>query len=304
MQKEIKTLKTVFCGTGMIGAGLAANAILNDFDVTLYDVVDEAKIKSNIEKIVKILVEAGATTQEAASEKLSKVKVTTDLAKAVKGADFVQECAPENLDLKKEIYKTIQQVAGPDCLIASSTSALFPSKLSEGALYPEKIVVGHPFNPSYLLPLIEICAPHASEETLQQAKEIYEAMGKVAIICRKEVRGYIANRINWAIMDVAKAGVEEGLCTVEETDKAIMYGPGMRTAVTGQLLTLSLGVDGGYREYAQKYGLPEEPIYEVLAQGIDEEIAARPAEKGQDVASVEKWRDKMFTEILKLQGLL
>lgn len=297
-------VKAVFCGTGMIGAGLAANAIINDFDVTLYDVVEEAQIMKNINTVMDIMVDAGAETKEEAEKKLSRVKVCTDLAEAVKGADFVQECAPENLELKKKIYRQIQEVAGEKCIIASSTSGLFPSKLIEDALYPDRIVVGHPFNPSYLLPMVEICGPHAPQETIDEAKKIYEAMGKVAIVCRKESKGYIANKINWAIMDAASAGVREGLCSVEEMDKAIMFGPGMRTAVTGQLLTLSLGVDGGYRNYAQKYGLPADEFYEVLAEGVDAEIAARSPEKGQDVASVEKWRDKMFVEILKLQGMI
>ncbi|MGN0734854.1 MAG: 3-hydroxyacyl-CoA dehydrogenase NAD-binding domain-containing protein [Anaerovoracaceae bacterium] len=297
-------VKAVFCGTGMIGAGLAANAILNDFDVTLYDVVNEEQIRKNINTVMDIMVEAGAATREEAEIKLGRVRVCTDLAEAVKDADFVQECAPENLELKKKIYRQIQEAAGKKCIIASSASGLFPSKLIEDALYPEKIVVGHPFNPSYLLPMIEICGPHAPQETIDEAKKIYEAMGKVAIVCRKEVRGYIANRINWAIMDAATDGVREGLCTVEEMDKAIMFGPGMRTAVTGQLLTLSLGVEGGYRNYAQKYGLAPDPVYAVMAEGIDEEIASRNPEKGQDVASVEKWRDKMFVEILKLHGMI
>lgn len=297
-------VKATFCGTGMIGAGLAVNAILNDFDVTLYDVVNEEQIRKNINAVMNVMVEAGATTREDAEKKLGRVRVCTDLTEAVKDVDFVQECAPENLALKKKIYRQIQETAGEKCIIASSTSALFPSALIEEALYPEKIVVGHPFNPSYLLPVIEICGPHVPQETIAETKKIYEAMGKVAIICRKEVRGYIANRINWAIMDAATDGIREGLCSVEEMDKAIMFGPGMRTAVTGQLLTLSLGVEGGYRNYPQKYGLAPDPIYDVMAKGIDEEIASRSPDKGRDVASVEKWRDKMFVEILKLQGMV
>lgn len=297
--------KTVFCGTGMIGAGLAANAILNDLDVTLYDVISEEQIHDNIKKIFDILVEADAIDQKTADEKLANAKYSTDLASAVQGADFVQECIPERLDLKQSTYKTIQEAAGKDVIICSSTSAMFPSKLSEGALYPEQILVGHPYNPSYLLPLIEICGgPTGSQAAIDKAIEIYKAMGKVPIVCKKEINGFIVNRLSWGALDAAKESVTEGVCSVEDMDKAIIYGPGMRMAVTGQILTISLGIQGGFAEGAKKYGKEPDPADLILAKGVDEEIANRPAETGNTVESVIEWRDKQFAKILKMYGML
>ena len=116
----MKTYKAAFVGTGMIGAGLAANAALNNFDVTLYDVVDRDKMKSNLTHIMDILVEAEAITQEEADAALADVRYTNDLEDAVRGADFVQECIPERLQLKQDTYRTIQNVTGPDTVIASS----------------------------------------------------------------------------------------------------------------------------------------------------------------------------------------
>ena len=120
----MKTYKAAFVGTGMIGAGLAANAALNNFDVTLYDVIDVDKMKANLTNIMDILVEAEAITQEKADAALADVRYTNDLEDAVRGADFVQECIPERLQLKQDTYRTIQNVTGPDTVIASSTSAM------------------------------------------------------------------------------------------------------------------------------------------------------------------------------------
>lgn len=295
----MKKYKMVFCGTGMIGAGLAANAIIHDMDVTLYDVVTPEKIRENIIKIYRILEKAGAVSKNLL-EKFEHVKISTDLKEAVQNADFVQECVPEKIELKRSIYRTIQESAGEQCIICSSTSAIMPSILSEGALYPKSIIVGHPYNPSYLLPLIEVCGPQAEEQTLQKAVQIYEAIGKKAIICRKEIKGFIVNRLSWGAMNAAIESVVGGICSVEDMDNAIMYGPGMRMAVTGQLLTISLGIQGGFRERSAKYGHEPNPDDLIIAEGVDRQIANRPEEIGNTVETVEAWRDKMLAEILEI----
>ena len=297
--------KAAFIGTGMIGAGLAANAVVNGLDVTLYDVVPVETMKNNLKKILDILVEAGATTQAKADETFANVKFTNDLKEAVTGADFVQESVPERLELKKSTYRTIQEVTGPATVIASSTSAMFPSKLQEEALYPGSIIVGHPYNPSYLLPLMEICGgPAGDQAAIDKAIEVYKAMGKEPIVCQKEIYGFIVNRLSWAALEAAKECVREGICSVEDIDKAIMFGPGMRMAVTGQMLTLSLGVDGGFRKMAEKYGNEPTEYDELYAQGVDEEIANRPEWAGNTVEDVCKFRDRMFADILKLHKML
>lgn len=301
----MKTFKAAFVGTGMIGAGLAANAALNNFDITLYDVVPIEKMQANLEHIMDILVEAEAISRDKADTALAGVHYTTNLEDAVHDVDFVQECIPERLQLKQDTYRTIQNVTGSSTVIASSTSAIFPSKLQEGALYPGSIVVGHPYNPSYLLPLIEICGGEGADPAIiAKAKEIYEAMGKVPVICKKEINGFVVNRLSWAALASAKECIQKDICSVEDIDKAIMFGPGMRMAVTGQMLTMSLGVDGGFRKMAEKYGDEPSEFDEIYAQGVDEEIANRPDWQGNTVDEVCKYRDKMFVQLLKLQKLL
>lgn len=298
------TYKAAYVGTGMIGIGLAANAAVSGFDVTLYDVVPVEKVKENFKKVLDILVEAGATTKEVADKAFENAKYSTDLKEAVKGVDYVQECIPERLQLKQDTYRAIQEVTGPDTLIFSSTSAMPPSQLSDGALYPGSIMVGHPYNPSYLLPLIEICGPQCPQENIDKARVIFEAMGKVTVVCRKERNGFVVNPVSWAALDAAKLAVKEGYCSVEDMDKAIIFGPGMRMAVTGQLLTMSLGVDGGFYKFCEKYGWPEDPFFQDLGKGVDEELANRDPAVGNTVEEVTKFRDRCFAQILKLHGKL
>lgn len=302
---EKKTYKIAFVGVGMIGAGLAVNAMMNGYETMLYDIRDLEQIKKQIEKVMNIMVKAEAISKEDAEEALKLVGYTSNLEEAVAGADIVEECLPERLELKQSVYASIQEITGPDTIIASSTSALFPTKLQEGAKYPGSILVAHPYNPSYLIPLIEICGGEQTEEAkIERAMEIFGGMGKVPIRCRKEVEGFLVNRLSWACMAAAQEAVKDGLCSVEDIDKAIMFGPGMRMAVTGQLLTISLGVDGGFRALAEKYGKEPTPEDEMYACGVEEEIANRSPEMGNTVEGVCEFRDHMFAEILKLQKLL
>lgn len=298
-------MKIAFVGTGMIGAGLAVNAALQGHETALYDVAPVEDVKASVREILDIMTRAGAIDIPAGASALSHMSFTQNLDEAVIGACFVQECVPERLELKRDTYRSIQEITGRRAIIASSTSGMFPSVLSEGALYPDRIIVGHPYNPSYLLPLIEVCGPHAGQDTLDDAMEVYRAMGKEPVLCRKEVHGFIVNKLSWAVMDGAIEAVASGVCSVEDIDKAIMFGPGLRMAVTGQLLTMSLGVPGGFRMMGKKYGNeggdPErERTIGLIADGVDAELAARPECFGNTVESVTRFRDKAYTDILKI----
>lgn len=297
-------MKMTFVGTGMIGGGLAVNALLCGNEVRLYDVAPVEKMEAGIRSIMELMVKAGAVAPEGAGDALARAVYTNRLEEAVAGAEFIQESVPERIELKQSTYADIQRIVGDTAIIASSTSAMFPSRLREGALYPERIIVGHPYNPSYLLPLIEICAGEDGDPAVvEQAKAAYQAMGKTPVVCRKEINGFIVNRLSWGALAAAEESVVQGVCSVEDMDKAIMYGPGLRMAVTGQLLTMSLGVQGGFRQYAQKYGAEPNPaLYEQLASGVDEMLANRPPEQGNTVEAVCEYRDRMLADILKLQG--
>ena len=295
--------KLAFIGSGIIGGGLAANALLKGFFCSIYDVIEPERIRQSIRSILDTMKEAGAITSEQAEKALMNAFFTNNLEEAVRNTELVQECVPEKLDMKQGIYRQIQEVCGDHAVIASSTSAMMPSVLQEGALYPECILVAHPYNPSYLLPLIELCGGgKTSEEALEKAEEVYRAMGKEPVVCRKEREGFLVNKLSWAVMDEAKKAVMEGACSVEDMDKAIMYGPGMRMAVTGQILTLSLGIQGGLRAAAAKYGKDPSEEDQVLADGIDAWKKRRSLEEGRTPEEAIRYRDRMLAGILREQG--
>ncbi|MDR1573099.1 MAG: 3-hydroxyacyl-CoA dehydrogenase family protein [Clostridiales Family XIII bacterium] len=304
-------MKIAFIGTGMIGTGLAVNAALKGHSVSLaIHSAPITKVQQTVRNILSILEDTGVADKEDAERALTLMGFTYALEEALQDADFVQECSPEQLDIKRKTYRRIQEIAGKKPLIASSASGFFPSALAEGALYPERVIVGHPFNPAYLLPLIEVCGPHAGEENLKFAMEVYRGIGKEPVLCRKERDGFIVNALSRAVMDGSIQAVANDICSVEDIDKALMFGPGMRMAVTGQLLTMSLGVQGGFRMMNQKYRHegtedPEkEKMIERIAAGVDEEIANRPEELGNTEDSVIRFRDRAIVEILKIQGKL
>lgn len=140
---------------------------------------------------------------------------------------------------------TVQETCGRDVVIGSSASNIMTSTLQEGALYPDRIVVGHPFNPSHLLPTVEVVVgKQTSQETVDFTKQIYSEMDKVPVVCLKDEVGYLVQRINSQILETAIYLANNGYASVEDIDKAIMYGPGMRLPLCGQLLSIGLGVAG------------------------------------------------------------
>jgi carnitine 3-dehydrogenase len=302
----MKTGKIAFIGTGIIGAGLAVNALVAGNECVLYDVANLEESKKRIYNILGSLVEAEAFDTDVAHEAYGRASFTNDLKKAVEGAVFIQESVPERIDLKRDIFKQIQEVTGNGPVIASATTALMPTDLQEGALYPDRILVGHPYNPSYILPLVEIVGgEQTSQESIDYAKEMYESWKKVPVICLKEVYGYIAQHINWGIRDIALKVVKEGICTPADMDKAIMYGPGMRLPITGQLLTLAMGVEGGWKNFYKKYYGKEATEFDYwLDDQLNLELENRPKATGNTLESALKFRDRMLVAELKVQGLL
>ena len=220
-------MKIAFVGTGIIGSGLAVNAAMRGMDVAMFYRRNPEQLKDRVKGIFDVYVSNGAFTVREAEECFDRIAFSMDLAEVVSGAALVQESIAERVDDKRAMYRKIQEICGEDVIIASSTSGIFPSVLSEGALYPGKIIVGHPYNPSYLLPLVEVCGPQAPQEVIDKAVEIYKAMGKEPVVCRKETEGFIVNKLSWAAMAAAKEAVMNGVCSVEDMVKAIMVGPGM-----------------------------------------------------------------------------
>ncbi|MEW9920297.1 3-hydroxyacyl-CoA dehydrogenase NAD-binding domain-containing protein [Marimonas sp. MJW-29] len=229
---------------------------------------------------------------------------------ALAGVDFVQENGPERIEIKRDIVARLEDVLDPDTVIASSTSSLKASDIQSGARHPGRILVAHPMNPPHLVPMVELVAGElTSEETVTTAERFYAQMERVTIRVKREVPGHLANRLTSALYREAVHLVAEGIADVEDIDKAVAYGPGMRWALMGPHLTYHLGGGtGGYRGYLDHLGPTQEArwaelgqptlsesVKEALVEGVDRELVQ------MDEATLVARRDAALVALAKLK---
>jgi 3-hydroxyacyl-CoA dehydrogenase len=318
---EIK--KTCCYGVGLIGCGCAVNFAMNDVEVVMYNSKTTSLdcAKGRIESSFENLITSGAISREDANIAMSLIKYETDLSVALDGVQYIQESAPENYDVKKEVIETIDQYCGEDVIIATSSSALLVSKLASFSKYPKRVICAHPYNPVHLIPLIEIVGNEGSEEVTAHVKDFFLAIKKEPVVLKKEIKGYIANRLQVVIGREIVEMLEREVCTVEDVDKALTFGPGIRWAIMGHMLNMELGFNGGVKamydkiivkgsdrssyldDMANWIKYPED-LADKAQAGVDEEMANRDPEIGNDKESLIKYRDQMLIEMLKLHKKL
>lgn len=293
---DIKTFAAL--GTGVIGSGWIARALANGMDVVAWDPGPnaEANLRARITKCWPALEKNGLKPGASAH----RLRFVDTVEACVKDADFVQESAPETLALKIDLHTKISAATRPDVLIASSTSGLLPSEFYAQATHPERCLVGHPFNPVYLLPLVEVVG---GEKTAASAKDaaiaIYKAMGMKPLHVRKEVPGFIADRLLEAQWREALHLVNDGIASTGEIDDAIRYGAGIRWSFMGSFLIYTLaGGDAGMRHFMSQFGpalkLPwtklEAP--ELTDALIDQVVDGTKVQLGKhSIADLERYRD-------------
>lgn len=247
--KPADEIKRITCiGGGPIGGGWSAHFLSRGYQVTCYlhDASEEASLKRLIDTAWPSLVALGVA--EGASP--DHLRITTDLTAAVADADFVQESAPENLDLKQALYEKLGDLVPQGVIIASSTSGLSMSDIQARCPTPERTVVAHPFNPPYLMPLVELVGGQkTAPETLQTAQSFYQLAGKSPLVMEKEVPGFIATRLQEAIWREALHMVANGEATVEQIDQAVVNGPGPRWALMGPCEIFHVGGGEGGMAY-------------------------------------------------------
>jgi 3-hydroxyacyl-CoA dehydrogenase len=276
-----KTVAVV--GTGVIGASWAALFLAHGLDVVATDPAPDAEERLRADV---------AATGIAAPDRLTFV---ADLAEAVADADFVQENGPEREDVKHAVFAALDAAARPDVVLASSSSGMLPSAIAKAcAAHPERVLVGHPFNPPHLLPLVEVVpGEKTSDAAVDQAMAFYTALGKKPIRLRHELPGHIANRLQAALWREAYSLVDRGVATVADIDTAISNGPGLRWAVIGPFAGQHLsGGPGGIAHVLEHLGPPTaawwrdmgDPsltpeLVDKIVAGVDEELGAiEPAE--------------------------
>jgi 3-hydroxyacyl-CoA dehydrogenase len=259
------TKRVAVIGTGVIGASWAANFLARGLDVTATDPAPGAE--DRLRRAVAAhwpAMERIGLADGAAPDRLH-FHATPEAA--LEGADFVQENGPERLDLKRELFRAMDAAAPPGVVLASSSSFLPMSEVQTAcARHPERVVLGHPFNPPHLIPLVEVVGGRAtSEDAIARAMDFYAALGKKPIRLKKEVRGHIANRLQAALWQEATHLLAEGVADVADIDAAIAHGPGLRWALLGPFLNLHLsGGAGGIEHFLAHLG----PSVETMWRGL------------------------------------
>jgi carnitine 3-dehydrogenase len=264
MKYDKPVRRITIVGTGVIGASWAAQYLARGFDVTATDPGPgaEAKLRTYIDDAWPALTAIGLT-QGASRERLS---FTVDMAQALSQADLVQENGPERPDFKVKLFADMDAATPPDSLIASSSSGITPSVMQSQCKHPDRILVGHPFNPPHLVPLVEVVGGTAtSPEALQQAMKFYASIGKKPILLRKEMPGHVANRLQLALYREVLYLVEQDVLSVADADAAVSWGPGLRWALMGPSLQYHVsGGAGGIQHFLQGVFEGLLPVFKTL----------------------------------------
>jgi 3-hydroxyacyl-CoA dehydrogenase len=263
---ENKPIRRVgIIGTGVIGASWTALFLAKGLEVAATDVAPNAE--AALIRFVQAAWPALERLGLAPGASKSKLTFTTDLPAAVRGTGLVQENGPERIDFKKKLYGQLDELLPPDAIIASSSSGLTMSEIQSGCpSHPERCVIGHPFNPPHLIPLVEIAGgAKTSEDTIRRASEFYTAMGKRTVRLHKEVPGHVANRLQAALAREVYHLVAEGVVSVADVDAALCWGPGLRWGIMGQVLLNHLGGgQGGIEHFFQQFTGPLTAWWKVL----------------------------------------
>ncbi len=295
-------------GAGTIGASWAAIFLARGHEVSASDPSPnaEAFARRFIANAWPTLEKLGRVAKGASQERIT---FHATPAAACQGASFVQESGPEREDLKIDVFAAIDAATPKDVVIASSSSGLLISRVTVKCKHPERCVIGHPFNPPHLIPLVEVVGGEkTSAETIAKAMEFYRALGKHPIHIKKEVRAHVANRLQVALWREAIHLVAEGVVSVADVDAAIAYGPGLRWALMGPHLTFHLaGGEGGMTHFMDHLaeanqtwmddlGTPRltPDVQKTIIDGVAKEAGVRT------IADLQRWRDRKLIEILKV----
>ncbi|MFL6182281.1 MAG: 3-hydroxyacyl-CoA dehydrogenase NAD-binding domain-containing protein [Actinomycetes bacterium] len=296
-------------GGGVIGGGWAARFLLNGVNVKLFDPDPQAERK--VDEMLANATRAWSQLTDAPLPEQGSLARAATPQEAASGVQFVQESAPEIPELKRSLLSQASEAAPDDVIFGSSTSGILPTTLQADMTHPQRLVVGHPFNPVYLLPLVEVCpGQQTSPDAVQRAADVYASLGMKPLVLQHEIDGFVADRLLEALWREALWLVNDGVATVEQVDDAIRFGAGLRWASMGTMLTYRIaGGEGGMRHFMEQFGpalqwpwskltdVPE--LTDELLDRIEEQSDAQAA--GAGVRELERLRDDCLVGVL--QGL-
>ncbi|MCY3709277.1 MAG: 3-hydroxyacyl-CoA dehydrogenase NAD-binding domain-containing protein [Caldilineaceae bacterium] len=299
--------KVAVIGAGTIGASWAACFLANGLDVMAVDpAVDERELRRAIDGMMPALESIGYPALADTSRLQFSASIDSELA----AAHFVQESVPERLELKRETLRELESVIDPQVIVSSSATALIPTDIQEEARQPQRLIVGHPFNPPHLIPLVELSGgERTAPEALAWAMEFYRAIGKAPVLMKREAYGHIANRLAAALFREAVHLVAEGISTVEDIDEVITQGPGLRWALQGPFTTYHLaGGAEGIAHYMRHLGPTQEARWRTLGEPrLTDELVDRivrdvnESVAGLSSAQLARFRDTGLVEIHRLK---
>lgn len=273
-------------GGGLIGRSWTALFLAAGKSVAVFDPdpTAEVHVRESVEQAWPVLRALGLTDTDAPAAELV---ICSDARAAVDGAQFVQESIPERVGLKHELYQQVEDALADDAVVATSASGLTLSELQAGWQNPGRFVLGHPFNPPHLIPLVEVMGNDRTDPgVVQRAREFYESTGKVTIEVRREVPGHVANRLQAALWREAIHLVNEGVASVADVDKAVSSGPGVRWAAMGPTHLFHLGADDGLSGFCERYSDSFNRWWDDLGRPhLDEATVTRLVEGMDEVTS-------------------
>ncbi|MRG87370.1 3-hydroxyacyl-CoA dehydrogenase NAD-binding domain-containing protein [Salinibacillus xinjiangensis] len=292
-------------GTGVIGNGWITRFLANGYQVTAFDPDPEAESKTReaVERAWPYMKKMGLA--DGASK--DKLFFEQDMQKSLKHADFIQENVPEREELKRSVIADIDKYAPAKAVIASSTSGILPSVLqSDCQNHPERVIVAHPFNPVYLIPLVELVGGEKTmKDSIERARIFYESMKMKPLVVRQEIEGHIGDRLMEAIWRESLHIVNDGVATTEEVDASIIYGPGIRWALMGPFLTLHMGGGKqGMKHLLEQFGPALKlPWTKLEAPELTDELTEKVVKGTEsqtnqvDMEELEERRDQFLIEI-------
>lgn len=308
--KEIKNVAIL--GTGTVGASWATFFASKGIPVRMYD-VDASILEKGVRKAkenLATLVDYGLLDKSALDIATGNILSVNNLREMVEGADYVQESVLENYEVKKKVFHELDALTAADVILASSSSGLLMSEIQSVTDNPERCLIAHPFNPPHLVPLVELVPGRQTDlKLVGSIKIFFEGLGKIPVLLKKEAPGHIANRLAAALWREAIEIVVRGIASVEDVDKALYAGPGIRWALMGQHLIYHLGGgEGGYEYFIDHIGKAFGTLWKdmptwteisdeskkTLVQGIEDAVGDK------SLGELARWRDQKIVDLIKV----
>ncbi|XP_036055249.1 lambda-crystallin homolog isoform X1 [Onychomys torridus] len=305
----------VIVGSGLIGRSWAMLFASGAFKVKLYDVEQQQITESleHIRKEMKLLEQSGSLKGSlSAEQQLSLISGCSNLAEAVEGAMHIQECVPENLELKKKIFAQLDRIVDDRVILSSSSSCLLPSKLFTGLAHVKQCIVAHPVNPPYYVPLVELIPhPETAPATVDRTYALMRKIGQSPVRVLKEIDGFVLNRLQYAIISEAWRLVEEGIVSPNDLDLVMSDGLGMRYAFIGPLETMHLNAEGmvsycdrysdGMKRVLKTFGpIPE--FSGATVEKVNQDMCMKVPDDPEHLAARRQWRDNCLMKLAQLKN--